>query len=234
MTTTRTDRVTVDAGQFDLHLWVPESGSGPGLLLCQEIFGVGPYIRAVAERLAAAGYVVAAPDVFWRIAPGWEAAHDQAGMQASIELMPKFDFPAAVGDCVAALGALAALPEVTGTPGVIGFCLGGTLSYAVAANAAPAACVSYYGSGVPDMVGMLDQLTCPTLFHFASQDQFIPNEKVDALNAALAGRTNCWLNVEIAPHAFDNHESEMFYNEHAAKSAWSKTMAFLGTHLPVD
>ena len=53
-----------------MTVWLPDAGHGPGLLLIQEIFGVGPYIRAVAERLAAAGYVVGAPDVFWRFAPG--------------------------------------------------------------------------------------------------------------------------------------------------------------------
>ncbi|MEZ5296708.1 MAG: dienelactone hydrolase family protein [Ilumatobacteraceae bacterium] len=69
-----------DAGSMPLHVWVPEGGSGPGILLIQEIFGVGPYIRAVAQRLADAGYVVGAPEVFWRFAPGWEAGHDQAGL----------------------------------------------------------------------------------------------------------------------------------------------------------
>lgn len=216
-----------------MHVWTPDTGTGQALLLIQEIFGVGPYISAVAQRLAAAGYVVGAPDVFWRFAPGWAAAHDEAGLTASIGLMSQFDFPAAVGDCIAATGALGALAEVRGTPGVIGFCLGGTLAFAVAANASPSVCVSYYGSGVPDMLGMLDQVSCPTLFHFGSQDDFIPNEKVEALNAALAGRSNMVLSVEIAPHAFDNHEAAMFYNESAAKSAWSKTMAFLGAHLPV-
>ncbi len=228
----RTESVTVDGGSFDMHLWVPEQGTGPAMLLVQEIFGVGPYIKAVAERLAGAGYVVGAPDVFWRIAPGWAADHDEAGLTASIGLMPNFDFPAAVGDCIAALGALGALPETEGDAGVIGFCLGGTLAFAVAANAAPSVCVSYYGSGVPDMSGMLDQVTCPVLFHFGSNDTYIPNEKVEALNAALAGRTNCTLNVEIATHAFDNHEAAMFYDESAARSAWAKTMAFLTTHLP--
>jgi carboxymethylenebutenolidase len=170
--------------------------------------------------------------VFWRFAPGWAADHDEAGLSASIGLMGQFDFPTAVGDCIAALGALAALPDTAGTPGVIGFCLGGTLAFAVAAHAAPSACVSYYGSGVPDMVAMLDQVSCPTLFHFGSKDAYIPNDKVDALNAALAGRANMVLNVEIAPHAFDNHEAAMFYDESAARAAWTKTMAFLATHLP--
>src|SRR5262249_27218556 len=64
--TTRTDQLTAhDGGTFDGHVWLPDSGSGPGLLLLQEIFGVGPYVRSVAERLATMGYVVLAPDVFW-------------------------------------------------------------------------------------------------------------------------------------------------------------------------
>lgn len=220
-------------GTFDLHLWTPDAGSGPALLLFQEIFGVGPYITAVAERLAAAGYVVGAPDVFWRFARGWAANHDEAGLTASLEQVGKLDVPAAVVDGVACLDALGQLDQTTGTPGVIGFCLGGTLAWAVAAAGSPSVCVSYYGSGVPAMVDMIDQVSCPTLFHFGNTDAYIPNEGVEALNDAIAGRPGFVLNVEDAGHAFDNHESDMFHDEGAAKAAWAKTMAFLDQHLPV-
>ena len=74
-----------------MEVWVPDAGSGPALLVIQEIFGVGPYIRAVAERLAAAGYVVGAPDVFWRFAPGWEAGHDEEGLTSSLEQAGNLD-----------------------------------------------------------------------------------------------------------------------------------------------
>ena len=74
------------------------------VLLIQEIFGVGPYITAVAERLAAAGYIVGAPDVFWRFAPNWESDHTESGLGASIEKVQQLDFPQAVADCTAALG----------------------------------------------------------------------------------------------------------------------------------
>ena len=67
---TRTEQVTVDGGSFDLHVWLPPQTTGPGVLLLQEIFGVGAYIKAVAARLAREGYVVGAPDLFWRIRPG--------------------------------------------------------------------------------------------------------------------------------------------------------------------
>jgi carboxymethylenebutenolidase len=234
MSEPRTEMVACDGGEMAMHVWTPASGSGPGILLIQEIFGVGPYIRAVAARLADAGYVVGAPDVFWRFAPGWAADHDQAGLEASMAQVGNLDPTAAVGDCVAASGRLAGLDDSTGTPGVMGFCLGGTLAWGVAIAAAPAVCVSYYGSGVPGMLDGIGQVTCPTLFHFGNADAFIPNYGVEAVNAAIAGRPGFVLNVENAGHAFDNHESQMFWNESAAQAAWAKTMAFLADHLPIS
>ena len=216
-----------------MHVWTPESGSGPGIVLIQEIFGVGPYIRAVAARLAEAGYVVGAPDVFWRFAPGWVSGHDQAGLDASLEQVGNLDPSVAVGDCAAALVVLSAHESVVGMPGVMGFCLGGSLAWGVALGADPVVCVSYYGSGVAAMLDGIDAVSCPTLFHFGNADGFIPNTDVEAVNAAIAGRPGFVLNVENAGHAFDNHESEMFWNESAAQAAWAKTMAFLAEHLPV-
>jgi carboxymethylenebutenolidase len=231
MSTLRTDQVDRGAdGAMNLYVWTPEGTPVGSVLVIQEIFGVGPYIRAVAERLAEAGWLVAAPDVFWRFAPEWQAGHDQDGLAASIGQVGKLDFPAAVGDCVAALDQLAGLATSAGlskAPAVLGYCLGGTLAFAVAANSKPSSTVSYYGSGVPGMLGMLDQITAPLLFHFGNADAYIPNEGVDAVSAAIAGRDGFLLNVENAGHAFDNHESEMFWNESAAKSAWAKTMSFL-------
>jgi carboxymethylenebutenolidase len=115
---------------------------------------------------------------------------------------------------------------------VIGFCLGGTLAWGVAAEGEPSVCVSYYGSGVPSMIEMIEDVHCPTLFYFGNTDAFLPNEGVDIIAAAIAGRPQFVINVEAAGHAFDNHESEMFYDEAAANAAWTKTVAFLATHLP--
>jgi carboxymethylenebutenolidase len=221
-------------GAMDMFLWQPAGSSAPraAIVLIQEIFGVGPYIRAVAQRLADAGYLVGAPDVFWRFAPHWAADHSQEGLTSSIDAVQQLDFAKATGDCVAAVDHLAAVAGVEAV-GVLGFCLGGTLAWSVAVNGGPACCVSYYGSGVPSMIGLIDQVACPTLFHFGNSDGYIPNDGVDAVGAAIAGRPNFVINVENAGHAFDNHESSMFYEESAAHAAWAKTMAFLATHLPV-
>jgi dienelactone hydrolase len=88
MPTTRTDQVAVDGGAFDLHVWLPESGTGPGVLLIQEIFGVGAYIRAVGERLAALGYVVGAPDVFCLADPEQQIFDPESTRLASDPVRP--------------------------------------------------------------------------------------------------------------------------------------------------
>jgi carboxymethylenebutenolidase len=233
MSTHRVDRLPLGDGEMDVHVWTPASGSGPGLLLLQEIFGIGEHIRSVADRLSAGGYVAAAPDVFWRIAPGWERPADEAGTADSLPLVGQLDFPQAIADCASALEHLEALPEVSGRPGVIGFCLGGTLAYGVAIAAEPTACVSYYGSGVPSMLDRLPSVNCPTLFHFGSRDPYIAGEGIEAVAAAIAGHPRFRLNVEIAGHAFDN-EAPMYHDEGAARSAWAKTVAFLSEQLPVS
>ena len=148
-------------------------------------------------------------------------------------MVQKVDFPQAAADCVAALHRLEELPEVSAGVGVIGFCFGGTIAYLVAAIADPACLVSYYGSGVPGMLEQLDNIECPALFHFGDVDSYIPKDQVDSVVAAVAGRDGISVNIEHAGHAFDNHESAMFYDEAAATAAWPKTVAFLQEHLPV-
>ena len=234
MAATRTDTVTVADGSFDLPVWLPASGSGPGLVLFQEIFGVGPYIRAVGDRLAGLGYVVGAPDLFWRIERNWESAHDEAGLQASMGMIQKFDFGTGVADAVAAFEAVRSLPEVKGGTGVIGFCLGGTFAWLTAAATQPDVAISYYGSGVAGALDQADAGSCPVIFHFGDSDPYLPNDQVDAIRARVGDRETVEIHVQPAGHAFDNHESAMFWNEAAAAAAWERTVAFLQRYLPIE
>ena len=229
----RTDSIAVDDGRFDLTVWLPERGHGPGLLLIQEIFGVGPYIHAVADDLAGLGYVVGAPDLFWRLRPGWLAEHSEDGIQRSMEMVSRFDAEVGVADLTAALDHLAGLPEVTGAVGALGFCLGGSMGYALAARAKPAVLVSFYGSQVPDGLDLMDAIDCPTQFHFGGSDPYIPRERVAAVEGAVAGRPHMEIHVqEEAGHAFHNRAAPMFYQAEAAARAWRLTEDFLARHLP--
>jgi carboxymethylenebutenolidase len=231
---TRTETLTVPDGQtFDGYLALPDAGRGPGLLVLQEIFGVNEYIRDVCDRLAAIGYVALAPDVFWRIEKGVEIAHDEDGLKQAYGYISKYDWSTGISDLVLALEHLRALPETGGRAGAIGFCFGGTTSFALACVADPDVVVSYYGSGVPDWLDKADGVTQPTMLHFGGNDPFISTEQIDKVAAWAEGRPNVECHRYASGHAFDNHFSDMFSDPKAAAAAWANTTRFLGTHLPV-
>ena len=229
----RVESVQTPDGSFDLSVWLPDAGTGPGLLLIQEIFGVSDYIRAVADDLAGLGYVVGAPDLFWRLEPRYQAKHDEEGLKRSLEMGSRFDFPQGVTDAAAALEHLAALPEVEDGLGVIGFCFGGTIAYFLAAQADMDVMVSFYGSGVPDNTDLLDRIDMPVQFVFGGSDAYIPRDQVAKVEAAVAGKPNVEIHVEEdAGHAFHNRKSAMFHMSEPAARAWQRTEEFLRRHLP--
>ena len=234
MPTSRTDSVPTTDGSFDLTVWRPDGGTGPGVLLIQEIFGVSDYIRAVAEDLAGLGYVVAAPDLFWRLKPRHDAAHDESGLAESLDLGSRFDFEQGLADSAVALAHLQALPEVDGGTGVLGFCLGGSIAYFLAAQGGLDAAVSFYGSEVPGSLAVMEQITVPVQFHFGGSDRYIPRDQVAAVETAAAGRDNAEIHVEEdAGHAFHNRKAPMFHVPEPAARAWQRTEEFLAQHLPV-
>ena len=233
--TVRVERVSTSDGDLDAHVVLPNSGSGPGIVVLQEIFGVGDYIKDAADRLAGLGYVALAPDLYWRIEPGIALVHDEAGLGRAFEVSQQLDQELAVRDSIDALRTLRQLPEVTdGAAGVLGFCLGGTLAFGVAVEGDPDVAVCYYGSGIPGMLDRVDRVTCPVLFHFGGADPYIPREQVDAVCALAASRPEMECHVqEGAGHAFDNHFSAMFSQPEPAGRAWEITRDFLARTLPV-
>jgi carboxymethylenebutenolidase len=233
--TTRTEQVQTSDGAMGAHVALPAAGSGPGIVLLHEIYGVNDYIRDSARRLAELGYVALAPDLFWRTQPGLDLPNDDEGTKAGRAAAAQLDLPAAVGDTIAALAALRALPEVTdGRAGVLGFCLGGSIAWHVAADDDPDVAVVYYGSAIPGALDAADRITCPMIMHWGGADPFIPREQVDAVAAMAASHDNIECHVhEGAGHAFDNRLSERFYVPAASAAAWELTTAFLARELPV-
>jgi carboxymethylenebutenolidase len=149
-----------------------------------------------------------------------------------MQFAQQLDHEHAVQDAIAALNALRQHESVADhQAGVVGFCLGGTLAFGVAIHGDPDTAVSYYGSGVPDMLGEADNITCPLLLHFGGADQFIPRERVDRVAEFAQTRPNMECHIqEGAGHAFDN-PSPMFHNAEAAAKAWEITSAFLARTL---
>lgn len=228
---TRSERIHTDDGDFSAHVAVPQSGGGPGILLIQEIFGVNEYIEDAARRLSELGYVVLAPDLYWRTEPGLALGHDEEDLERGFAAMQKLDMQAAVQDTIAALAALRELPEVAsagGRAGVLGFCLGGTLAYQVAVHGDPDIAVCYYGAGIAAELDAAPRIDCPMLMHWGGADPYIAREQIDAVAAMAAEHERIECHVHAgAGHAFDNSFAPMFHQPENAARAWELTRAFL-------
>jgi carboxymethylenebutenolidase len=233
---TRYEKVTAnDGGQFDAFCALPESGTGPGVLLFQEIFGINDNIRELATRLAGEGYVVLAPDMFWRLEPRFERK-DESGMGDAFAMVQKFDFAQGIDDIQATHAHLLGMRECTGKVGAVGFCLGGGLAFAAAAlsrvdGRGPDAAVCYYGSPVNGLLEHADKATCALVFHYGDNDPFIAAELIADVERAFEGRDDVTVHHYDAGHAFSNFDAPSMYNETAAKDAWNRTLQFFAGHL---
>ena len=219
-----------DGGTFEAYCAVPEGGSGPGVLLFQEIFGINDNIRGLCEKLAAEGYVALAPDMFWRIEPRFERK-DESGFADAIAMVQQLDFAKATEDIKATHRHLLGMGECTGKVGATGFCLGGALAFVAATQSKVDASVPYYGSAINDMLDQVGELECPTMFHYGDNDPFIPPENIDAVEQAVAGKPNVVFHRYDAGHAFSNWDAPSMYDEKAATEAWGRTLAFFAEHL---
>jgi carboxymethylenebutenolidase len=225
--------VETDAGVMPAHRWVPESGAGPGILLLHEIFGVSAYVRDRAADLAAAGYVVLAPEIFWRL--GISSIEDSTAdaLQEGVAARQRVDWDASVGDVRAALQVLRRDEHIRGGVGVLGFCFGGGLAFNLAAVDPPDILVSYYGSDIPRLLDLAPQVTAPSLHHFGLDDAYLAPDVVERVRVTLSRS-----GVEVrtyagAGHAFDN-PMPMFHHPEASAAAWTTTLDFLHRELPVQ
>ncbi len=227
--------ITRDGGSMPVFAVWPESGHGPGLVLLQEIFGVTEYIRRRARDLAELGYIVFVPHLYWRLGPDVQLPENTPeGLQQAFGYMQRLDEPQAVSDAADTLASLRALPQTSARVGVFGFCLGGRLAYRVGAAADPDLVVSYYGSGIGNLLDSAADLSAPVMFHFGDADQFLPVEEAQRIGAAFAGRAGVEVFTHVgAGHAFDN-PSPMFHHHAASEEAWPQTVAFLERNLPVE
>ena len=226
---------TPEGDTFDAYCAVPGSGSGPGILLFQEIFGINDNMRGLADKLAGEGYVVLVPDMFWRIERRFERK-DESGMAEAFAIMQQLDFETAAEDIASTHAHLLQMSECTGKVGAVGFCLGGTLAFSAAGRSQVDgegidAAVSYYGSGNNDLLGLLPSVHCPMLFHYGAEDPFIPEEKIVEVEQAVADRADITVHRYAAGHAFSNWDAPSMYQEAAATEAWARTLAFFAAHL---
>ena len=220
-----------DGGQFEAYISHPPTGRGPGLLLVQEIFGVNEHIKAVADQYAADGYVVIAPDVFWRQAPRVELGYTAEGFEKGLALLAGLDIHRTGSDLQRTVEAVRHFDSCSGLVGSVGFCMGGLLSYVAAARAGVDTAVCYYGGGINNHLDLAAEISCPLLFHFAAKDSYIPSAAVESVQKTFSGRDN----VRVITHSDVDHgfncSQRPSWHQQTAARARGQTLVHLSESL---
>ncbi|HYF18350.1 MAG TPA: dienelactone hydrolase family protein [Ramlibacter sp.] len=215
--------------RFQGYLALPPAGKGPGIVVFQEIFGVNSHIRGVVEQYALDGFVVLAPDVFWRQAQKVELGYEGADRDRGVEMMKKLTAEELLADIRNTVATLRALPEVTGKVGAVGYCLGGRLAYLACANTDIDAASAWYGGGIQDLLDQAPRIKAPLQFHYAENDHAIPLTAVDKVRGAMTGKAEVFI-YPGAQHGFNCWERAS-YDPRSAALAHGRTLSFFAEKL---
>ncbi len=217
-----------NGGHAHGYLAKPDSGSGPGLVVIQEWWGLDDHMADIVDRFAAEGFVALAPDLF-----GGKVAHDSDEAGALMQQLP---VDQAARDLGGAVDYLLADDAVTSSKvGAVGFCMGGGFVLQLAAQQGDkiGAAVPFYGVGdaVPQEY---NGISAPIQGHYAEQDAFYPVEQAREQEQQIRAQSQA--DVEFfyyaAGHAFHNDKDKLgTYDAEAAKLAWQRTVEFLKANL---
>lgn len=224
---------TITVGNYDMPLYVsmPDTtGPLPAVVVAQHAGGVDTFIRTMTDRLAEAGYVAAAPDLYHRLGPD-----DPRGPRELIDAEM-------ITDIQATVMFLQNHSAVDGDSlGITGFCMGGRVAYLMA-SAIPQfkAAEAYYGGNTMVALGegsmspfeRTGEIGCPLLFHFGDEDANPSPEDMQTLDAELAryDKAHEFYTYPGAGHAFMDFTGKR-YREAAAGAAWARTLDFFARHL---
>ncbi len=221
-----------DGGSFGAYLSAPASGSGPGVVVLQEIFGINRVMRDITDGLAAAGCFAIAPDLFWRQEPGIQITDKtEAEWARAFELYKGFDEALGIDDAKVALAHLRTVPGCTGKVGAVGYCLGGKLAYLMATRSDVDCSVGYYGVGIEAALDEAASIAKPLMLHIAERDGFVPADAQAAIKEKLGG--NPLVTLHSYPgvdHAFARLGGE-HYDKAAADLANRRRAAAFAEHL---
>jgi carboxymethylenebutenolidase len=213
------------------YLATPAAGAGPGVIVLQEWWGLAPEVKTVCDDLATEGFTALAPDLYH----GELASHTE--MDKAAQLMTSMPMDRAARDMGGAVDYLAGHEAVRGDGiGVIGFCMGGMLTLALACQRPDkiVAAVPYYGAPLAEGQADWGAMKAAALGHFAEKDDHFPADAVKELEAKLKdmGKEVDFIIYPGTGHAFaSGHDALGTRDDEAARTAWVRTLEFLRAKL---
>lgn len=205
------------------YVTVPDSGEGPGVLVLHSWWGLTPFFKGVCDRLAEAGFVALAPDLFAGRTAGDAAEAEALLADSDMDVMARL-----VRSSLFTLRGMPATPDVP--VGTLGFSMGASWALWLAGRIPDlvAATVVFYGTQSIDMT----PATSAFLGHFAETDPYVDDDERTLLEADLHV-----LDKDVAFHHYPGTEHWFFesdrptYDEEAAALAWARTVDFLRDRL---
>ena len=224
-----TERIefTTHDGRFDALVYRPAALPAPGALIIPEVFGRSVQLRGMAAEFVGAGFLVGVLDIHWRLEA--EVALEPHEVERARSLHQRLDYELAIADIATAIARFRREPACTGKVAVVGFCLGGTLAWRIAARTTVDAAVSYYGTRIPKYID--EAPNSPLLLHLGEADHFTPPDVIALIEKTIKGRADvARFRYPGAGHAFCNPAQEGFKPD-AAAHAHRRSMDFLHRHL---
>jgi carboxymethylenebutenolidase len=233
---TTTETVTTPDGPMALTVARPAGEIGRGVVVIQEAFGVNAYVEAVAGRLASVGYLAVAPHIYHRTGDPVVGYTEYDKLATHMQALSEQTL---LDDVDAALGHLARAGVTSDRTAMVGFCMGGTVTFLTAVRRPIGAAVTFYGGGVgtgrfglPPLVELAPELETPWLGLYGDQDKSIPVADVEALRAAAA-RAPVPTEIVRYPEAGHGFHCDVRpdYHEGSASDGWARALAWFDKHL---
>lgn len=208
-----------DGHEFKAYRADPAGAPRGAIVVIQEIFGVNHHIRSVCDRVAEMGYVAIAPQMFDRFMRDFESGYSPEEIAHCRSLLTNVDWDAFMRDVDRTREEV----DGNGKTGIVGFCMGGSVSFLAACRLEGlSAAVCYYGGRIVDFAD--EKPRCPTQMHFGEEDAAIPMTDVESIRERQP-EADIYV-YEGAGHGFHCDERGSFHPE-SAKTAWERSRAWL-------
>jgi carboxymethylenebutenolidase len=235
---TRTLNLDTPDGSMPVFEALPEGTARGAVIVIQEAFGVNDHIEDVTRRFAAAGYHAVAPHLFHRTGAG---AYGYDDFSVVMPHMMALTDAGLLSDVEVTVAHLRAAGWSDRQIGIVGFCMGGRVTFLAAGHLALGAAVGFYGGGIvtgrtdemPSLLPLIPSMRTPWLGLFGDADASVPVEDVERLRDELnagADVDTAIVRYPGAEHGF-HCDARPSYNETAAKDGWARTLEWLDTHL---